>query len=157
MYNCLRKHERKFLGHRGGGDSNEWHWWGRFGWCNVQSVWDTKKTSQYEFGNGWRLSSKSTWCIATQSCYKRQAEIGQSCGKLDKDVLYTSDCVFEEREHSGKQQSENGCMMLWWRNWKLLRILRRSRYWHWSPTSGHESTHQNYLMWVNIWFKLLVN
>ena len=31
---------------------------------------------------------------------------------MNKDVLYTSDCVFEEREHSGKQQSQNGRMML---------------------------------------------
>ena len=31
---------------------------------------------------------------------------------MNKDVLYTSDCVFEESEHSGKQQSQNGRMML---------------------------------------------
>ena len=40
---------------------------------------NTKKTFHYEFGNGWRVSSKSTWCTATQSSYQRQEEIGQSC------------------------------------------------------------------------------
>ena len=74
---------------------------------NVQSVWETKKTSQYEFGNGWRVSSNSTWCTATNSCYKRQAEIGQSCWHistiteaydLSKDVLNTFDSVFEESD-----------------------------------------------------------
>ena len=45
--------------------------------------------------------------------------------------------------------------MLWGRNWKLFRILRRFRYWHWSPTSGYESMNQNNLMSVNIWFELL--
>ena len=106
MHNCLRKHhQRKFLGYKGGGDSSRWC----FGWCNVRSVWDTKKTFQYEFWNSLRVSSsKSTWCTATQSCYKYQAEIGQSCRHVLKHHRWSLRC------ESGK----------WWEKWCTVESSR---------------------------------
>ena len=67
-----------------------------------------QKTSQFEFGNGWHFSNKSTWCTATQSSirtkhkldkvvetYKRT--IAKAYG-VNKDVLDTIDSVFEESD-----------------------------------------------------------
>ena len=68
--------------------------------------------SQYEFGNGWRVSSKFTQCTATPSCYKRQQKLDKvvdtykstitEAYDVSKDVLDTSDSVFEESDAQWK-------------------------------------------------------
>ena len=68
--------------------------------------------SQYKFGNGWRVSSKFTQCTATPSCYKRQQKLDKvvdtykstitEAYDVSKDVLDTSDSVFEESDAQWK-------------------------------------------------------
>ena len=68
--------------------------------------------SQFEFGNSWHFSSKSTWCTATQSSTGTKQKLDKVADtykttiakaySLSKDVLDTTDSVFEESDAQWK-------------------------------------------------------